>query len=32
VARGYASAYEKAKGPQVALVRQWTDFLEGRKR
>jgi len=32
VARGYASAYEKAKGPQVSLVKQWTDFLEGRKR
>ena len=27
-ARGYASAYEKAKGPQVALVKQWMDFLE----
>jgi Tfp pilus assembly protein PilF len=32
VARGYANAYEKAKGPQVTLVKQWTDFLEGRKR
>jgi tetratricopeptide (TPR) repeat protein len=32
VARGYASAYEKARGPQVNLVKQWTDYLEGRKR
>jgi tetratricopeptide (TPR) repeat protein len=27
-ARGFASAYEKAKGPQTALVRQWMAFLE----
>jgi VWFA-related protein len=27
-ARGYAAAYEKAKGPQIALVRQWIAFLE----
>lgn len=31
-ARGYANAYEKAKGPRVTLVKQWTDFLEGRGR
>jgi hypothetical protein len=24
----YADAYEKASGPQVALVKQWTDFLD----
>ena len=28
LARQYATAYEKAKGPQVALVRQWVGFLE----
>jgi Tfp pilus assembly protein PilF len=27
-ARGWASLYEKAKGPQTALVRQWMQFLE----
>lgn len=27
-ARGYASAYEKARGPHVALVKQWMAFLE----
>jgi tetratricopeptide (TPR) repeat protein len=28
LARGYADAYEKASGPQLALVKQWMDFLE----
>jgi VWFA-related protein len=32
LARVYASAYEKARGPQIALLKQWTEFLEGRKR
>jgi tetratricopeptide (TPR) repeat protein len=32
LARGYANAYEKAKGPDVTLVKQWVDFLEGRRR
>jgi predicted Zn-dependent protease len=32
LARGYANAYEKAKGPRINLVKQWIDFLEGRKR
>jgi hypothetical protein len=31
LARGYANAYEKAKGPRIALVKQWIDFLEGRR-
>jgi predicted Zn-dependent protease len=28
LARTYASAYERAKGPQGALVKQWIDFLD----
>ena len=28
LAKGYADAYAKAKGPQAALVKQWVDFLE----
>ncbi len=32
VARGYAARYEKARGPQLPLVKQWMDYLEGRKR
>lgn len=28
LARSYADAYAKAKGSQMALVRQWIDFLE----
>ena len=28
LARTYADAYAKAKGPQAALVRRWMDFLE----
>ena len=31
-ARGYASAYENAKGPHVALVEQWMAFLEKPRR
>ena len=27
LARGYADAYEKAGGPQIALVKQWMAFL-----
>ena len=27
-ARGWATLYDKAKGPQAALVRQWIEFLE----
>ncbi len=30
LARQYATAYEKAKGPRVALVRQWLDAIEKR--
>ena len=29
-ARGYATAYEKAKGSHLALVKQWMEFLEKR--
>jgi hypothetical protein len=32
LARGYAARYEKARGPQLPLVKQWMDYLEGRKR
>lgn len=32
LARGYADAYAKAKGPQAALVRQWMDAIDGRRR
>ena len=28
LARGYADAYEKASGPQLALVKQWMAYLE----
>ena len=28
LARQYADAYSKAKGPQQALVKQWVGFLE----
>jgi VWFA-related protein len=28
LAHTYADAYEKAGGPQTALVKQWTDFLD----
>jgi tetratricopeptide (TPR) repeat protein len=31
LAREYAAAYEQAGGPQVALVKQWVNFLEGEK-
>jgi hypothetical protein len=29
LARAYAEAYERAKGPQTQLVRQWIQALEG---
>ncbi len=32
LARGYATAYEKAKGPQTALVKQWISFLDKERR
>jgi hypothetical protein len=32
VARGYAARYERAKGPQLPLVKQWLEYLEGRRR
>jgi Flp pilus assembly protein TadD len=31
LARDYAAAYEKAGGPQLPLVKQWVNFLEGEK-
>jgi VWFA-related protein len=31
LARTYADAYTKAKGPQAALVKQWLGFLENKK-
>jgi predicted Zn-dependent protease len=31
-ARGFAARYERAKGPQLPLVKQWIDYLEGRRR
>jgi hypothetical protein len=31
LARSYADAYAKAKGPQAALVKQWMGFLERKK-
>jgi len=32
LAREYATAYEKAGGPKVPLVKQWMAYLEGEKR
>jgi Flp pilus assembly protein TadD len=32
LAQTYAAVYEKAGGPQLALVKQWIDFLEKEKR
>lgn len=32
LARSYAAVYEKAKGPQLPLVKQWMAFLEKRAR
>jgi thioredoxin-like negative regulator of GroEL len=32
LARRYADAYIKAQGPQAALVRQWMQAIEGRRR
>ena len=31
-AHTYADTYEKARGPQIALVRQWLTFLDNEKR
>jgi tetratricopeptide (TPR) repeat protein len=31
-ARAYADAYAKARGPQLALVKQWVDYLANEKR
>ncbi|HTK28941.1 MAG TPA: VWA domain-containing protein [Vicinamibacterales bacterium] len=31
LAHAYADAYEQAGGAQTALVKQWTDFLDGQK-
>jgi VWFA-related protein len=31
LAREYATAYERAGGPQTPLVKQWMNFLEGEK-
>ena len=28
MARTYAAAYERGKGPQVALVKQWIEFVD----
>ena len=28
LARAYADLYEKAGGPQLALVKQWVEYLE----
>ena len=32
LARSYADVYAKAKGPQAALVKQWVEVLEEKKR
>jgi VWFA-related protein len=32
LAHGYADAYAKANGPQLALVKQWVDYLDNEKR
>jgi Tfp pilus assembly protein PilF len=32
LAKSYADAYMRSKGPQAALVKQWMDFLEGKKK
>jgi len=31
LAREYGAAYERAGGPQAALVKQWLSYLEGEK-
>ena len=31
-ARAYANRYERAKGPQLPLVKQWIEYIEGRRR
>jgi len=32
LARGYAAAYEKGRGSDMPLIKEWMDFLEGRSR
>ena len=32
MARAYAAQYERAKGAQMPLVKQWMDYIEGRRR
>lgn len=32
MARAYATQYERAKGPQMPLVKQWIEYIEGRRR
>jgi VWFA-related protein len=32
LARDYAAAYEQASGPQLPLVKEWVNYLEGEKR
>jgi hypothetical protein len=32
LARSYAARYERAKGPQLPLVKQWVEYIEGRRR
>jgi len=32
LARTYAAAYEKGRGSQMPLIKEWMDFLEGRSR
>jgi len=32
LARSYAAAYEKGRGSQMPLIKEWMDFLEGRSR
>jgi VWFA-related protein len=32
LARGYAAAYEKGRGSNMPLIKEWMDFLEGRSR
>jgi hypothetical protein len=32
LARAYAAAYEKGRGSQMPLIKEWMDFLEGRSR
>jgi VWFA-related protein len=32
LARSYVNRYERARGPQLPLVKQWIDYIEGRRR